>query len=91
MKEVEQDIDSIAPRDNLAEFLKDPENALRLNCIVEDVRYALMDYQVCAPLPLILVFSNDSLRPRCDETSTTRAVKRWSVSLPPGPTLFSDS
>ena len=80
MKEAEQDIDyidSITTRDDLADFLKDPENAQRLDCIVEDVRYVLMDYQVCAPLPLILVVSNNYLRPRCDETSTTRAAKRW--------------
>ena len=34
---------------NLADFLNDPENAQRLNGLVEDVRYALMDYQVCIP------------------------------------------
>ena len=77
MKEVEEDIDSITTRDDLVDFLKDPENALRLDCIVEDVRYALMDYQVCAPVPLILVVSNNCLRLHCDEKSTKRAAKRW--------------
>ena len=77
MKEAKEDIDSIITRDDLADFLKDPENTQRLDCIVEDIRYAFMDYQVCAPVPLILVISNSCIRPRYNETFMIRAAKRW--------------
>ena len=69
-------MDSIKTRNDLPGFLNDPENAQRLNCLVEDIRYALMDYQVCAPNPLAVIVSNIYLRLRYDETFTTRVVKR---------------
>ena len=40
---------SMTARENLSDFLNDPENAQELNFRVEDVRYALLDYQVCPP------------------------------------------
>ena len=36
-------------RNDLGDFLNDPENAQRLDSLVEDVRYALIDYRVRAP------------------------------------------
>ena len=59
LKEAEQDMDSMTARNNLVDFFKDPENAQRLDYIVEDIRYALMDYQVCAPIPLVLIVPNN--------------------------------
>ena len=47
-------------RRDLAEFLCKPENGQRLNILVEDIRYALMDYQVRTPRQLTLVISNPS-------------------------------
>ena len=40
-------MNSITTQEDLADFLKDPENAQRWNSLVEDIRYALIDYQVC--------------------------------------------
>ena len=42
-------MDSIKTRSDLADFVNDPENAQRLNGLVEDIRYAFTDYQVCTP------------------------------------------
>ena len=60
---------------DLTDFLKDPENAQKLNSLVEDIRYALMNYQVCAPNRLVLHTSNTFLRLRCNEKSMTKAVR----------------
>ena len=40
-------MDSIKTQSDLPGFLNDPENAQRLNTLVEDIRYAFTDYQVC--------------------------------------------
>ena len=58
----------------LADFLKDPENAQKFNGLVEDIRYAFVDYQVCTPHGLALNPSNIFLRLRCSEKSMTKAV-----------------
>jgi hypothetical protein len=47
-------MDSMTTQKDLADFLNNPENAQRLNGLVEDIRYALMDYQVCTPKKLVL-------------------------------------
>ena len=39
-------MDSTMTQEDLALFLKNPENAQKLNGIVQDIRYAFMDYQV---------------------------------------------
>ena len=49
LKEVDQVMGSMTSQNNLVDFLDDPENAQRVNSLVEDIHYALMDYQVCAP------------------------------------------
>jgi len=36
-------------QEDLALFLKNPENAQKVNGLVEDIRYTLIDYQVCTP------------------------------------------
>ena len=48
LQEVGQAMGSIATRNDLADFLKNPENAQRVDDLVEDIHYALMDYQVCS-------------------------------------------
>ena len=40
---------SMRTRNNLVDFLNNPENAQELNGLVEDIRYALMEYRVCIP------------------------------------------
>jgi len=44
-----EDMHSVATQKNLAIFLNDPENAQKLDGLVQDIRYALMEYQVCSP------------------------------------------
>jgi len=58
---------SVATREDLALFLGIPENALKVNGLVEDIRDALMDYQVCSPKRLALVIvdiCSDLVTPR---------------------------
>jgi len=40
---------STVTQTDLAEFLKNPENAREVNGLVEDIHYALTDYQVRTP------------------------------------------
>jgi len=49
---------SVATREDLALFLGIPKNAQKINSLVEDIRDALMDYQVCPPKSLGLVVAN---------------------------------
>jgi len=51
-------MDTMVAHENFAHFLNIPENAQRVNHLVEDVRYALMEYQVCAPERLDPITSN---------------------------------
>ena len=37
----------MAAQKNIAQFLNNTENAQRLNGLVDDIREAVMDYQVC--------------------------------------------
>ena len=71
---VGQAMDSITTQKDLTHFLMESENALKLNDLVEDIRDALMDYQVCTSKGLALITSNIYLRRHYNETSTTRAV-----------------
>ena len=63
-------------RSDIVDFLSDPENAQRLNGLVEDIRYALVDYQVCVPKSLTLVISNICLRVPRNEMPTIRASNK---------------
>jgi len=48
LQEVGQVMGSIVlPENDLVGFLNDPKNAQRVDDLVEDICYALMDYQVC--------------------------------------------
>jgi len=42
-------MDSMTSQEDLADLLKNPENAQKVNGLVEDVRYALISYQVRTP------------------------------------------
>ena len=82
---VGQVLNSMTTQNVLTDFFNNPENAQGLNSLVEDIHYALMDYQVCVPEPLALIISNIQLRLHYNETSTTKAVRSWvSYSLQPG-------
>jgi len=77
LKEIDQAMDSMITQNDLARFLKNPENAQVFNHLVEDIRYALMDYKVCAPEGFALIRFKICLRLRYNETSTTRTASRW--------------
>ena len=49
LKEANQAMDLMMTREDVVDFLGDPEISQRLNGLMEDVRCALMDYQVCTP------------------------------------------
>lgn len=67
---------SITAREDLAGFLDDPQNARKLNGLVEDIRYVMMDYQVRTPRILVHQVPNICLRLRYNETSTKRAANK---------------
>jgi len=58
LEEIDQAMGSVATQEDLADFLGVPENALKVNGLVEDIRDALMDYQVCSPKRLALIVAN---------------------------------
>ena len=45
--DVHQDLASLAEQENITGFLTSAENVQRINGLVEDIREALLDYQVC--------------------------------------------
>jgi len=67
-------MDSMITRRDFPGFIGNRENARKLNGLVEDIRYALMDYQVCTPESLAFVVSKIRLRLRYNETSITSAA-----------------
>jgi len=64
-------MDSMTTQKDLTLFLKKPENAQKVNGLVQDIRYALMDYQVCSPGRLCLIVVN--MR---SDFGTTRHLQR---------------
>jgi len=76
LKEVNQALGVMTTQSNLAHFLNNPENAQRVDSLVEDICYTLMEYQVCTQKGLAFIVFNTYLRVHYDRTSTTRAAKR---------------
>jgi len=62
---------SMTTQKDLALFLKNPKNARKLNGLVQDIRHALMDYQVCPTKWLALAVLNI-----CSDFVTTRHLHR---------------
>lgn len=58
LEDVRQALDPITTQKNIAQFLNNVENAQKLNGLVDDIREAVLDYQVCAPKGLVLVVPN---------------------------------
>jgi len=56
LKEVGQAMDSVAAQEDLTHYLNDPKNTRELNDLVEDIHFALMDYQVCPPKSTPITF-----------------------------------
>jgi len=71
LEEIGQVIGPVAAQEDLALFLGIPENAQEVNGLVEDIRDALMDYQVCSPKSLALVVVDI-----CSDFVATRHLQR---------------
>ena len=59
---VRQALGQVAAQKDIAQFLNNADNAQKLNGLVEDIREAVMDYQVRASKGLVLIASD--VRPR---------------------------
>ena len=55
---------------------KKTKNEQKLNNLLGDIRYALMDYQVCTPKRFGLDVSDIYLRLHCSEKSTIKTASR---------------
>jgi len=53
-------MDSMTDQKDLALFLKTSDNAQKVNGLVQDIRYALMEYQVCFPKRPALIVADIS-------------------------------
>ena len=53
LEEIGQAMGSVATQEDLAPFLGIPKNVQKVNGLVEDIRDALMDYQVWSPKDLL--------------------------------------
>jgi len=49
LREIGQTMGSMTTQSGLGDFLNNSENAQRVDGLVEDIHYALLDYQVCVP------------------------------------------
>ena len=74
LREIGQAVDLIITQKDLVDFLNNPENIQRLNGLIEDIRCALMSYQVCTYTSLPPVVPNICLRLHYNKTSVMRAV-----------------
>ena len=65
----------MATQKDVAGFLSNAENAQKLNDLVDDIREAVMDYQVRTSKRLTLIVSDVYFRPPYIVISTTTPVK----------------
>lgn len=76
LQEVLRVMDSMTARKDLGCFLDVPENAQKFNGLVEDIRGALMSYQVCSPSRFTPTESNIYYRLHYNKTSMMRVVSQ---------------
>jgi hypothetical protein len=60
LKEVGETLDSVISQEDIVQFLNDTENAEEFNILVEDIRNALLAYQVCTPELLAYIAFNSA-------------------------------
>ena len=75
LKGVRQALDRMAVQEDISRFLNNADNAQKLNDLVEDIREAVMDYQVRTSKGLVLIASNFHPRLPYNEISITAPVK----------------
>jgi len=86
LKETGQTMDLMATQKDLGLFLKKPENAQKLNGLVQDIRCALVDYQVCSPKGSALVITNmypDFVATRHLQRGLSENRESHSLTVPP--------
>lgn len=69
-----KDLLLLEERGGVKGFFEEPWNSRKLGGLVEDIRNAMIEYQVCIHNPTISSASDTLTRPRYSKTSTTRAV-----------------
>ena len=67
---------SMATRKDLVNFFSNPKNARNLNGLVEDIRHALINYQVCIPKRPALLVPDVRLRLHYKGISATKVARR---------------
>ena len=87
LEEIGRDMVSMTTQEGFSRFLDNPENAQGVNRLVEDIRYALVDYQVCTPkdsLSSYLISSSDfaTTRDVRQELSTDRESRSLAARSP---------
>ena len=65
----------IAAQKDIMQFFKNADNAQKLNDLVEDIREAMIDYQVRTSKCLVLITPNIHIRLPYNRVSTTTLVK----------------
>ena len=80
LQDVCQELTPLGEQGKVEGFLNNVENADRLGSLVEDIRDAMMEYQVCVHNLPIVGTSDVRIRLRYSKISTTRAVNSSRVS-----------
>ena len=72
LDDVLKDLNLLQKQGNIAKFLKNTENVDKLSGMVEDIRDAMMEYQVCLRSTSPLTLPNIHYRHPCNKTSLTK-------------------
>ena len=75
--DIHQSLSLPAEQGKIKGFLTNPENVQRVNTLVEDIREALMEYQVCILGYSFPTTSNVCTRLHCNRTFMMRAADSW--------------
>lgn len=74
MENVRQDLALLEAQGNIEGFFGNTENADKLSGLLEDIRDAMLEYQVCIYDLSVPIASNVRTRLLCSRISMTRAV-----------------
>ena len=74
LEDVRRDLSSLEEQGNVEGFFNNVKNADRLGGLVEDVRDAMLEYQVRIRSPSISGASEARIRPRCSKICMTIVV-----------------
>ena len=74
LEDIHQGLTLPPEQEKITEFLTNTGNAQRINDLVEDIREALMGYQVCLTIYLFCPIPNVCTRPHCNKISMRRVV-----------------